>query len=54
MRRLVVSEENKAVSEQEVDKQRESVNQLKETLQTTSRSVELLSTLIFVCASVQE
>ncbi|XP_027211360.2 protein phosphatase 1 regulatory subunit 21 [Penaeus vannamei] len=40
MRRLVVSEENKAASEQEVDKQRECVNQLKETLQTTSRNYE--------------
>lgn len=45
MRRLVVSEENKAASEQEVDKQRECVNQLKETLQTTSRSVDIFSAL---------
>ncbi|XP_042207917.1 protein phosphatase 1 regulatory subunit 21-like isoform X2 [Homarus americanus] len=40
MRRLVVSEENRASCDQEVDKQREIVNQLKETLQTTSRNYE--------------
>lgn len=37
MKRLVVSEEKYAACEQEIDKQREIVNQLKETLQTTSR-----------------
>lgn len=40
MRRLVVSEENRASCDQEVDNQREIVNQLKETLQTTSRNYE--------------
>lgn len=37
MRRLAVSDECRSASEQEMDKQREKVNQLRETLQTTSR-----------------
>lgn len=39
MRRLTVSDECRSASEQEMDKQREKVNQLRETLQTTSRYV---------------
>lgn len=39
MRRLAVSDECRSASEQEMDKQREKVNQLRETLQTTSRYV---------------
>ncbi|KAK3865309.1 hypothetical protein Pcinc_029079 [Petrolisthes cinctipes] len=40
MRRLAVTEENRTSSEQEVDTQREKVNNLKETLQTTARNYE--------------
>lgn len=40
MRRLAVSDECRGASEQEMDKQREKVNQLRETLQTTSRNYE--------------
>ncbi|XP_068224405.1 protein phosphatase 1 regulatory subunit 21-like isoform X1 [Palaemon carinicauda] len=40
MKRLVVSEENQTSTEVEVDKQRENVSHLKETLQTTSRNYE--------------
>ncbi|XP_045621912.1 protein phosphatase 1 regulatory subunit 21 [Procambarus clarkii] len=40
MRRLVVSEEKRSSCDQEIDNQRETVNQLKETLQTTSRNYE--------------
>ncbi|XP_063871996.1 protein phosphatase 1 regulatory subunit 21-like [Scylla paramamosain] len=40
MRRLAVSDETKTASEQEMDKHRERVNQLKEVLQTTSRNYE--------------
>ncbi|XP_064091604.1 uncharacterized protein LOC135205171 [Macrobrachium nipponense] len=40
MKRLVVSEENQTSTEVEVDKQRENVSYLKETLQTTSRNYE--------------
>ncbi|KAK7082536.1 hypothetical protein SK128_023092 [Halocaridina rubra] len=40
IRRLVVSEEKQSGSEQEVDRQRENANELKETLQTTSRNYE--------------
>ncbi|KAG0729651.1 Protein phosphatase 1 regulatory subunit 21 [Chionoecetes opilio] len=40
MKRLAVSDETKIASEQEMDKQREKNNQLKEVLQTTSRNYE--------------
>ena len=49
MKRLAVSDETKTSSEQEMDKHRERVNQLKEVLQTTSRCV---CVVLFRCINI--